>query len=107
MTPDPDRPLDPHQPPPEVMPYPSHSAPLLEPFTPAAPQYHSADPFGTQPVVPQPFPPPVNVMHQYHPGPQVVVKRSFPHGLHLVLTLISCGLWSPIWLIHYLVADND
>lgn len=26
----------------------------------------------------------------------------FPHGLHLVLTLFSCGCWFPVWLGFYL-----
>jgi len=30
-------------------------------------------------------------------------ERRFPHGVHLVLTLLTCGFWLPIWLIHYLL----
>lgn len=31
----------------------------------------------------------------------VVVRdgRGFPHGLHLLLTLCTCGLWLPIWIV--------
>ncbi len=31
----------------------------------------------------------------------VVVQggRGFPHGLHLLLTLCTCGLWLPIWIL--------
>jgi len=41
------------------------------------------------------------------PGRTKVVHRkaAFPHTLHLVLTLFTCGAWLPIWLIHYLVAQ--
>ncbi|WP_410876372.1 hypothetical protein [Nocardia sp. A7] len=31
-------------------------------------------------------------------GP-IVVRRGVNHGLHLVLTLATCGLWLPIWII--------
>ncbi|MFT9523845.1 DUF2510 domain-containing protein [Mycobacteroides abscessus subsp. abscessus] len=37
-----------------------------------------------------------------HLGPQVVVVQSQPrvnHLLHLILTLLTCGLWAPIWII--------
>jgi len=30
-------------------------------------------------------------------------KSAFPHVLHLVLTILTCGMWLPIWLIHYLI----
>ncbi|WP_305779776.1 hypothetical protein [Nocardia nova] len=98
-------------------PYPPSAGALIErypPVPPMAPQYYPAEYFSStghpQPAVPQPFPTPppmMNVVQQFPPGAQVVVKRSFPHGLHLVLMLITCGLWSPIWLVHYLLADNS
>lgn len=25
----------------------------------------------------------------------------FPHTMHLILTVITCGVWSPIWLLHF------
>lgn len=31
----------------------------------------------------------------YRPGPN--------HGLHLVLTLVTCGLWAPVWIIDAIV----
>lgn len=41
-------------------------------------------------------PPPAMMQQQ-----QVVVqqKRGVNHGLHLVLTLITFGLWLPIWIL--------
>lgn len=93
----------------EMPPYPPSAGHLVEPY----PHYVPAPPMPYPPsvVVPQTFPqptPPMLMVQQFHPGVgQVVVKRSFPHGLHLVLTLITCGLWSPIWLIHYLLTDNS
>ena len=37
----------------------------------------------------------------------VVVKthRTFPHVLHLVLTVITCGVWLPVWILHYLFSS--
>jgi len=29
-------------------------------------------------------------------------KRDFPHLLHLVLTILTCGLWLPIWILAYI-----
>jgi hypothetical protein len=28
--------------------------------------------------------------------------RGFPHFLHLILTIFTCGLWFPIWVLHYI-----
>jgi hypothetical protein len=39
------------------------------------------------------------VIHQASPR----YRRSFPTTLHLLLTFFSCGLWLPVWLIHYVV----
>ena len=33
-------------------------------------------------------------------------KYQFPHVLHLTLTLFTCGLWLPIWIIHALIRLN-
>lgn len=32
--------------------------------------------------------------------------RGFPHTLHAVLTFFTCGLWLPVWVIHYLVSGR-
>jgi hypothetical protein len=34
-------------------------------------------------------------------------KRSFRHGLHLVLTILTCGLWFPIWVLAYLFRNRE
>ncbi|TDD60115.1 hypothetical protein E1298_46250, partial [Actinomadura rubrisoli] len=55
--------------------------------------------------------PPVNVnVHNHvqpYPGyaPPVIVHNSnnAVHIVHLVLTLVTCGLWAPIWIIHAIV----
>jgi len=36
-----------------------------------------------------------------HQGGRVV--HTFPHVLHLVITICTCGCWLPIWIIHYIV----
>ncbi len=61
--------------------------------------------------MPYPQPPPVPlvnvVQHNANRGTgPIVVRPAFPHGLHLVLSLITCGMWLPIWLIHYLISGN-
>ena len=30
-------------------------------------------------------------------------RSSFPHGLHIVLTIFTCGAWFPIWIIHFII----
>ncbi len=39
---------------------------------------------------------------------QVVIHnhRSFPHAMHGVLTLLTCGFWLPIWVICYLMGGG-
>lgn len=27
----------------------------------------------------------------------------FPHVLHLVITVCTCGLWLPVWITHYII----
>jgi hypothetical protein len=35
------------------------------------------------------------------PYPQTIVHvvRPFPHGVHLLLTILTCGFWLPIWIL--------
>lgn len=40
-----------------------------------------------------------------HQTTVVQQRRDFPHILHLVLTIITCGAWLPIWIIHYLISQ--
>ena len=32
-------------------------------------------------------------------------RRSFVgyHVLHLVLTVLTCGIWFPVWMIHWII----
>lgn len=34
-----------------------------------------------------------------HPPHVVVYNNGTNHGLHLVLTILTCGMWLPIWII--------
>jgi hypothetical protein len=33
------------------------------------------------------------------PAPVVAVSSGPNHALHLILTLLTCGMWLPIWVI--------
>lgn len=48
---------------------------------------------------------PIIVAQQIAPqAPPVVVYNSGTnHGLHLVLTLLTCGMWLPVWIIIVIV----
>ena len=44
---------------------------------------------------------PIIIAQQIAPQPRVVVYNNSGtnHGLHLVLTIFTCGLWLPVWII--------
>jgi hypothetical protein len=48
---------------------------------------------------------PIVVTQQVAPQtpPIVVYNNGTNHGLHLVLTLLTCGLWLPVWIIIVIV----
>ncbi|KAA1250773.1 DUF2510 domain-containing protein [Mycobacterium simiae] len=49
---------------------------------------------------PTPPPPPSIVIHNTVGAPAPYVVAAGPnHALHLVLTLLTCGMWLPVWLI--------
>lgn len=52
---------------------------------------------------PMPGGQPVIINQQFAPqaGPSafVVYNNGTSHGLHLVLTILTCGLWLPVWII--------
>lgn len=54
---------------------------------------------------PQAAPQPIIVNQQFAPqAPPVVVYNSGTnHGLHLLLTILTCGLWLPVWIIMIIV----
>jgi hypothetical protein len=34
-------------------------------------------------------------------------KHGFPHGLHLLATLLTLGWWLPVWILHYLFRSRS
>lgn len=47
---------------------------------------------------------PIIVNQQFAPqAPMVVYTGGTNHGLHLVLSLLTCGAWLPVWLIIVIV----
>jgi DNA uptake protein ComE-like DNA-binding protein len=85
----------------------------------------SEQPYQPQQPPPPPQPPqppqppvfnvqvPVNVHHHHHGGPPtgapVPVTRdtSGIHLVHLILTVLSCGLWLPVWVVHAIVMASQ
>lgn len=73
------------------------------------------DPHGQPPVPhrqpgPPPYgqpPPPYGYYPQQH-GQIVSTSKlsSGAHVLHGIMTVLSCGLWSPIWIIHTAIAHR-
>ncbi|WP_235834773.1 ComEA family DNA-binding protein [Actinomadura logoneensis] len=51
---------------------------------------------------PAPPRPPVAVP----PPPPPAGLDATTHALHLVLTVVTCGLWIPVWVVHAVVAGN-
>ena len=29
----------------------------------------------------------------------IVMRKPFNHGLHGLLTLVTCGMWLPVWIV--------
>ncbi|MFC4911261.1 hypothetical protein [Actinomadura gamaensis] len=88
------------------------SAPA-EPERPAAPPRESTGPQApivnvnvhVPPTPPAPPPPPPR------PPAAPPVQRTAgldgtTHVLHLILTVLTCGLWIPVWIVHAVVAGN-
>ena len=48
-------------------------------------------------------PQPTIINQQFAQTPLVVVHGGTNHGLHLVLSLLTCGAWLPVWLIIVIV----
>ena len=68
----------------------------------------------TQLAAPPAYPPPPGVVvnsqaNAYGGGPTVrTVKLSGgAHTLHLVLTICSCGLWAPVWIVHAILSRRS
>ncbi|AWH97478.1 hypothetical protein A6048_13700 [Dietzia psychralcaliphila] len=67
------------------------------------PQQYPPQPFMPQPFMPQPFMP-QPFMPQPYPMQQTVFVangggRRVNHVLHLILTILTFGLWLPVWAV--------
>lgn len=38
--------------------------------------------------------------------PVVLQRRLFGHGIHIIMTILTCGLWIPIWIIAYVCRNK-
>ena len=68
----------------------------------------------TEHFAPAPPPPPTSVVVNNmiaSPAPSVAVAvsagRGTNHGLHLVLSLLTCGMWLPVWLLIAIVSGSS
>lgn len=67
--------------------------------------------YNQYPQQPQPYQQPVYQQQPqyYYPAPvqQTTVVGTgapgVPHVAHLILTLLTCGLWAPVWIIDALI----
>ncbi|WP_067464013.1 hypothetical protein [Nocardia amamiensis] len=111
----------PHTGPPDSAPANFAPTPRDVAYPPQAIPGTAASPYST---APQPLPPGYGVPLGYPPQPYYPVPPQMPivsvtqnntsggvvyvrpgvnHGLHLVLTLLTCGMWAPIWIILWVV----
>ena len=64
-------------------------------------------------TAPAPPPPPVSVVVNNNiatPAPSVAVAVSAGgtnHALHLILTVLTCGMWLPVWLLIAIVSGSS
>ena len=65
-------------------------------------QYHHQQQYGQVPTW-APQPPPAVAVSQAVTVNNRMRGGSCPHMLHLVLTVLTCGMWLPIWIIHAIV----
>ncbi|QGJ89735.1 membrane protein [Mycobacterium phage Superchunk] len=66
---------------------------MTQPYRPGTdgPAWYAGQPYG------QPVPPP--------PTPTVLPVRT-NHAMHLVLSLITCGMWLPVWVIMAMINSS-
>ena len=61
-----------------------------------------SQPYQQPPIYPTPQPP--FVLNQNNSADRtVVIRRGVNHSLHLALTVLTCGMWFPIWLIVWII----
>lgn len=93
-------------PPPEIQ-YSPPPVPVQQHHVPPAPNYPAPTaPFPVMQPQPyyQPAPPPMqNVVVNASATARVGGYRGVNHGFHALMTLLTCGMWAPIWIIVWLV----
>lgn len=97
--PRPIHPTPPGAPQPASPPFPYPTAPPHVPPAPTlqTPAYPAPQGYGVPPGYPMPI---ISVTQNNGVGAgPFIVRRGPNHGLHLVLTLITCGLWLPVWIL--------
>ncbi|MFE3545550.1 hypothetical protein ACFXK0_21515 [Nocardia sp. NPDC059177] len=76
---------------------PAYPYPTAPPHVPQAPPYPAPQGYGMPPGYPMPI---ISVTQNNGAGAApFMIRRGPNHGLHLMLTLITCGLWLPVWII--------
>ncbi|ARQ94607.1 membrane protein [Mycobacterium phage Journey13] len=67
---------------------------MTNPYRPGVdePAWHAGQPYG-QPVAPPPM-------------PAAVLPVKTNHAMHLVLSLITCGMWLPVWIVVAMVNSS-
>ncbi|MGW5309841.1 hypothetical protein ACWEQ0_08185 [Nocardia thailandica] len=102
----------PRQNPAPAAPSPIEAAYPPRPIAPSYPPASATPPFNNPPypAVSHPVPqgyamppgypmPTISITQNNTGGAPIIVRRGTNHGLHLVLTLLTCGLWLPVWII--------
>lgn len=62
------------------------------------PQYRAPQPYPPQPPCGYAVPPVVVNVTQNAVTRPIVVRRRVAHGWHLLATLMTGGLWAPLWI---------
>lgn len=57
--------------------------------------------------LPAPAPPPPPQVHFTAQQTMVNARRGVNHPLHLVLSIVTCGLWIPVWLVIVIIDSID
>lgn len=55
---------------------------------------------------PAPYSAPAQINNQVIAGGGYDGRRRCPHGLHAILTLLTAGLWAPVWIIDALISGR-
>lgn len=87
----------PAEPPKEAPPSPQPPIVNVNVHVPPTPPVHPVPPAPPRPPA-APTPP--------APPPAPAGLDNTAHALHFILTVVTCGLWIPVWIVHAVVAGN-